>query len=371
MSMQPTRFRPLVDAPGPFASVYLDDSHDTADAAKQAELRWRAVADDVTAQGADEQLLDVVRTALEEAPAVVGRGGRAVIATRDGVQLDQRLIRVPDAPTARLSRLPYLVPVVVHGVDDPPYLTVVVDHAGADVVAHRGPAVRSMTVEGDRYPVHKAAGAESAGYGDPQRTAEGARLKNVQEVADEVTAVFEENDPAVVFVAGEVRSRADLLANLPKRVAERAIEVNAGARGSIDDDALAHDIDTHLRLRRVDVIDDAAQRFSAELQRDSGLATEGLAGVCAALREGAVETLLIGDLGDATLVAGDSPMTVAPSPEVLSELGSGQATTVRADEALPFAAVGIDADLIGVDERLTPRDGIAAILRYVPRTPAS
>jgi peptide chain release factor subunit 1 len=45
--------------------------------------------------------------------------------------------------------------------------------------------------------------------------------------------------------------------------------------------------------------------------------------------------------------------------------------TVRADEALPLAAVGIDANLIGVDERLAPRDGVAAILRYAPRTPAT
>ncbi|MEW5809781.1 MAG: hypothetical protein AB1925_10025 [Actinomycetota bacterium] len=369
--MQPNRFRALVDVKGPFASVFVDDSHDTEDAEKKAELRWRAIEEDLTGHGADEQLVSAVRDALAGAPPPVGRGGRAVIATRDGVHLNQRLIRPPDATIVRLSALPYLVPAVVHGVDDPPYLTVAVDHAGADITVHRGRRTHSMSVQGDRYPVHKAAGAENPGYGDAQRTADNARMKNVQEVAEEVTAAFEEVDPQLVFVVGEVRSRADLVASLPKRVAEVAVEVNAGARGSIDDEALAHDIDTHLRLRRVDVIDDAAQRFSAEINRDSGLATEGLAGVCAALREGAVDTLLIGDLGDATVVVGDSAMTVAPTPDVLSELGSGSTTTARADEALPFAAVSIDADLIGMDERLSPRDGIAAILRYAPRTSAS
>ncbi|WP_111508765.1 hypothetical protein [Mycobacterium kyogaense] len=368
--MQPSRFRALIDVPGPFASVFVDDSHDTADAAKQAELRWRAVTEDLASHGADDQLVGVVTDALTGAPAPVGRGGRALIATRDGVHLDQRLIRPPDAPIVRLSALPYLVPAVVHGVDDPPYLTVAVDHSGADITVHRAGRTRAVSVEGDRYPVHKASSAESPGYGDPQRTAENARMKNVQEVAEDVTATFEDADPDVVFVVGEVRSRADLLALLPQRVTEKVVEVNAGARGSVDAEALAHDIDTHLRLRRVDVIDAAAQRFSAEINRDSGLATEGLDGVCAALREGAVETLIIGDLGEATVVMGDSAMTVAPTPEVLSELGSAATTTVRADEALPFAAVGIDADLLGMDERLSPRDGIAAILRYAPRTPA-
>lgn len=183
--------------------------------------------------------------------------------------------------------------------------------------------------------MHKASGAESAGYGDPQRSADGARLKNIQAEAQAVTTTFDAERPEIVFVVGEVRSRSDLVSALPKRVADCVVDINAGARGSIDGAALAHDIDTTLQLRRAELIDGAAQRLTAELGRDSGLATEGLPGVCAALREGAVDTLLIGDLGDATVLLGDSPMTVAPTPEVLSELGAHQSTTVRADEALP------------------------------------
>src|SRR5689334_8722405 len=148
--MQPNRFRALVDTPGPFASVYVDDSHDTEDAAKQVELRCRAIEEELTGQGADDQLVGAVREALTAAPATVGRGGRAVIATRDGVHLDQRLIRPPDATIVRLSPLPYLVPAVVHGVDDPPYLTVVVDHAGADITVHRAGRTHEVSVEGDR-----------------------------------------------------------------------------------------------------------------------------------------------------------------------------------------------------------------------------
>ncbi|MEZ0341008.1 hypothetical protein ACAG25_13585 [Mycobacterium sp. pV006] len=368
--MQPTRFRPLVDAEGPFVSVYVDDSHNTADAQKQAELRLRAVVDELSAQGADESLIDVVEQSLSDSPQTVGRGGKAVVATRDGVQLVERLIRAPESPTVRVSGLPYLVPLVIHGVDDPPFLTVVVDHAGVDVAVHRNGTAVHTTVEGDAYPVHKAAGAEDAGYGDPQRAAEGARMKNIQEAAEAVTRTFDDERPQLVFVVGEVRSRADLLAQLPDRVTESVVEINAGARGSVDDEALGHDIDTHLRLRRVDVMDEAARRFQAESQRESGLATEGLDGVCAALREGAVETLLIGDLGDATVLVGDTPLVVAPTAEVMSELGEGQSRTVRADEALPLAAVGVDASLVAVDERVAPRDGVAAILRYAPRQSA-
>jgi peptide chain release factor subunit 1 len=369
--MNPDRFRRLAEVGGPFASVFVDDSHDTADADKQTDLRWRAVADELTALGADEALVDVVGQRLRTASGEPGRHGRGVIAHGEGVLLDQRLIRAPEQPTVRVSDLPYLVPIVRHGVDDPPYLIVVTDHAGADLTVHRGGRSHTSTVTGDARPVHKASGAESPGYGDVQRTADGARAKNVQEEAEKVVAAFDAADPQVVFVAGEVRSRADMIAALPVRVSERVVEVNAGARGTVDESALAADIDTHLRLRRVDAIDGAASRFRTASGSGSGLSTEGLAGVCAALREGAVETLILGELGDTTVVVGDSPLVVAPTPEVLSELGSSRGRVARADEVLPLAAVMVDAELIGMDARLDVRDGVAAVLRYAPRTAAS
>ncbi len=368
-SMQTSRFRPLINAKGPFVSVYVDDSHDTADAAKQAELRWRAVADELSSRGADADVIDTVREVLTESTPTVGRGGRAVLAGRD-VRVTQHLIRAPEQPVVRVSDLPYLVPAIVHGGDEPPHLVVTVDHEGADLQMRGGGRPHSSTVEGRGYPVHKASGAESAGYGDPQRTAEGARQKNIQAVAESVTALVDDEKPVLVFIVGEVTSRSDLIKALPQRVADEVVEVNAGARGSVDDAQLSHDIDEALQLRRVDDIDSAAARFRAERDRNSGLATEGLDGVCAALRDGAVDTLILGDLGDATVLLGDSPTMVAPSPEVLSELGAERHTTARADEALPYAAVSTDASLIGVDERLTPRDGVAAILRFAPRTSA-
>ena len=111
-------------------------------------------------------------------------------------------------------------------------------------------------------------------------------------------------------------------------------------------------------------IDEAAQRFQAEIGRDSGLASEGLAGVTAALRAGAVDTLIIGDIGDATVVAGEDLATVAPNPNVLSELGTAPTQVLRADEALPMLAVSTGASLVRTDERVAPADGVGAVLRY-------
>jgi hypothetical protein len=278
------------------------------------------------------------------------------------------LIRPTASPVVRVSTLPYIVPVVEHGVDHPTYVVVAVDHAGGDISLHRDGNATSDAVDGGGYPVHKAHGAETPGFGDPQPRAEEARRKNIRAVADRLTSVVDDAAPEVVFVVGEVQSRTDLVAELPERVASRAVQLRVGARHSGRNDAELRDaIDQEFQLRRVAAIDEATERFQAEIGRGSGLATEGLAGVTAALRAGAVETLIIGDIGDATVVAGDDIATVAPNPNVLSELGTPATQTLRADEALPMVAISTGATLVRTDERIAPTDGVGAILRYPVR----
>ena len=63
-------------------------------------------------------------------------------------------------------------------------------------------------------------------------------------------------------------------------------------------------MDAEFEQRRSTEVAQIAERFRGERGRGSGLAAEGLAAVCAALREGDVETLIVGDLNDATVVTG-------------------------------------------------------------------
>jgi hypothetical protein len=357
-------FRPLLASRGPFGSVYFDDSHDTEDADRQIELKWRSLREELETRGADPQITENIARAIEDARPAVGRSGRALVASPEGVLVDEHLIR-PTSSIVRVSPLPYLVPVVEHGVGEQSYVVVIVDHQGADITRIRGGAATSETVDADAYPVHKASGAETPGYGDAQRAPEGARQQNIRTVADRLTALVDDDAPAEVFVVGEVQSRADLMSQLPDRVASRVVELHVGARGSGFDDAdLRHEIEQALLGKRLELIDSAAQRFTAEIGRDKGLAVEGLHAVTAALRAGAVETLIIGELGDATVVAGDDIATVAPNENVLSELGAAPTQTLRADEALPMVAIATDAELVRTDERIAPADGIGAILRY-------
>ena len=365
--MDSERFRKLLDAPGPFASVYFDDSHDTHDAEAQLELKWRAVRARLEEQGADESVTNAIETAVMDLRPPIGRSGRAVVASAQGVVLNEHLT-IPTAETVvRVSELPYLVPIVEHGFDQQDYVLVEADHTGADITTHINGTLRSETVDGGGHPVHHAASAESAGYGDPQLRSDEAARKNMRAVADRVGELVDDKTIQVIFVVGEVRSRSDLLAELPERLRERAIPLEVGARHSGHDDSeVQRAIEAELAKRRLQLIDDAGQRFTAEIGRQSGLAAEGLGAVCSALRQGAVDTLIIGDIGDATVVADEGLTTVAPNENVLSEQGAAPDRTLRADEALPMFALSVGASLLHAGERIAPADGVAALLRYAP-----
>ncbi len=364
------RFRQLVDTPGPFASIYFEDSHDTQDAAAQLDVKWHEIRKELEEQGADGALISRVERAILDVRPPVGRSGRGVVAGAHRVLLNEHLIRAPASTVVRISELPYIVPLLESGVVHPNYLLVAVDRVGADITVYQSDTVRSDTVEAGGYPVHNAPESASTGHGDPQHRGEDrhrveeAVRKNVRAVADRLTELMDGSKAEAVFVVGQDRSRAELIADLPERVATRVVDLTVGARNTGVDDEVRHAIEAEFERRRLAVSREAAERFRAEKGRRSGLAVEGLAPVCAALREGAVETLIIGDVGDETVLAGDDLTTIALNADVLSEQGVAPTRTLRADEALPFVAISIGASLVRANGSLEPADGIAARLRY-------
>ncbi len=364
--MRSERLRWLATAEGPFASVYFDDSHDTADAIEQLEARWRNIQKHLDERGANAELLGKLEEAVLNHRPAVGRRGRAVVATSDQVLVNEHLISPPPATVVRVSDYPYLVPLIELEMQRPTYVFAAVDHAGADITLYQGDTISSTCIEGAGYPVHKPVTAGWNGYGDFQHTTEEAIRMNCRAVADHLTRLVDEADPEVVFLCGEVRSRTDVVAELPERVAQRVSQLHAGARKSgIDSEEIRELTSAEFARRRGIEMTDIADRFEAEIGRGSGLAAEGLAAVCAALRDGDVDTLIVGELGDATVVTGKALTTVAPDADVLSELGEPVERVARADEALPFTAIAVGASLVRADDRIAPVDGVGALLRYV------
>ncbi len=363
--MQSDRLHWLTTAAGPFASVYFDDSHNTADAAERLEATWRDIRRHLDGLKADDQLIGRLEEAVCNHRPAVGRRGRAVVATSDKVLVNEQLISSPPVTVVRLSEYPYMVPLIDREIRRPTYVFAAVDHAGADVRLYRGDTFSCTSIDGGGHPIHKPATAGWKGYGDFQHTAEEAARMNYRAVADHLTQLVDEADPEVVFVSGEIRSRSDLVATLPHRAAQRVWQLHGGARNSsIGEDEINELTLAEFARRRDTEMAEVTQRFEAELGRRSGLASEGLSAVCAALRNGEVDTLIVGELRDATVVTGAALTTIAPNADVLSELGEPVVRIARADEALPFTAIAADASLVRADGQMAPADGVGALLRY-------
>ena len=350
--MHAERFRTLIEARGPFVSVYFDDSHDTADATNQLDARLRDIRKHLEEHSVGADVIEAIDSAVRAKHPPVGRSGRGVIASGATIVVDQHLSVPPVTTILRVSDLPYILPVVEHGIPHTSYVLVAVDHTGADISVHHDGTSAGETVEGSAYPVHK------------QGRVEEAVRKNIREVADHLTRVSDETGADVVFITGEVDARAELVAELPERVAAKAVQLQGGGRTAGTDPAEVHrEIAEEFAHRRLAVIADAADRFAAG--HGAGLAVEGLADVTAALRDGAVETLIIGDLGNATVVADhDQLLLCGPDADTVSALGGSPDRVLPADEALPLLAVATGAALVRTDERLSPADGVAAVLRY-------
>jgi hypothetical protein len=364
--MQTQRFRSLTSATPPFVSVYIDDSRDSAEAESQLDARWRELQGQLEDQCGDERMLAEMAHAILHGEPAIGRQGRAVVASREGVLINEHLPNAPEETVLRVSDYPYLVP-LLDGAWRGAYIFAAVDHNGADITLHDGDDVRFESVDGGGYPVHKPVTAGWHGYGDFQRTTEEAVRMNVRATADRLTELVDKTGAEVVFVCGETRSRSDVVSALPRRVARRVSPWHGGAHGHrIGEDEAREHLQAEFDSRRVTESAAVADSYLAERARLSGLAVEGLAEVCAALREGCVDTLIIGDLGDVTVVTGESRTMVAPDADSLSAQGEPARRVARADEALPFAAIATDASLVRTRADLRPADGVAALLRYAP-----
>jgi hypothetical protein len=324
--------RPLYDRPGPFASVYLDATHNTEDAALVRDLRWRAADEQLAGAGADQATRDAMDAAVA-AHAGTGRHGLALFATAGEVLAEVALPDPPPVPMAAWSPLPVVAPLVADLGERVRWLRVVADRTGADLQLSTGDQpVREQVEGGEQYPVHKAkpGGWSSSRY---QRAAETSWDRNAKDVAEAVAEAATHAGVDVVVLAGDVHGRQLVLDHLPVALTGRVVVSDAGSRApGADPEALDLVTAEAVRMlatgRRADVLD----RYRTGRAR--GRAAAGRAQVRRALDVGRVDTLLVD--------------REVPVPDDLVGL-----------------AVRTDAEVatVGVDEERLP-EGVGAVLRY-------
>ena len=349
--MDTTTLRPLVTATGPFTSVYFEDSHDTEDAEKQLELKWRELKESLTAQHAPDGAVDALQAAIMDGPRATGRSGRALLAAGSEVLVDRHLADPPAATVARVSDLPYLLPLARYGELAMRHVVADVDQVGGALRAidERGNEMAADEVTGQAHPVHHSRGGGEAHHRMQHRTEE-IKQQNATELAETIALLAERAGAELIVIAGEVQGRKAVIDALPEHARSIAREATHPDVSEDLAEAVRHGL-----------LSELIERFHGALNQPQGLAVRGLAAVAAALREGNVEILLVGEPGEDVVCTGSTPAQIALGEEELKAYGASEIHRQRADEAVPAAAVAVNADLVHVSEGF---EGFGAILRH-------
>lgn len=347
-----------------FASVYYDSSHDTADAAKVQELRWREARSDLHEQGADDATLAALDRAIEHHRPTIGRGGHGLIAAEGEVVLSAELGTPPARPVHRWSPLPYVIPLVAQSPPRVPHLVVSVNRVGAELIAvgRDGEVAEQRTVTGHEQ-VHEPKPAGLPPPGHLREHVQERVRQNIADVADVVVELAEKVAAKLIVLSGETRGRSALREHLPHHLRSMSVEVPA----SHEPGELTEKVRGFVADRQAERTAGVIERFRGELDGSGRQAVQGIDATCGALREANVETLLLGFEAEATeelVFAGSDPIEIATEADQLDDLGISPAHRRRADEAIPIAAVAVGADLVYTDGELEPDDGFGALLRH-------
>jgi len=356
--------------------------------AELLERRGASVATVVFAapgfEGDAQARLDIrskdVRKQLEEAglpPAVVDRAAEVVLAHTGseglGIVADGRgtlVSRLADVDESeeiiQVEALPRFVPFLRDRFEDRPLVVVRCDRVGASIARVAGGEVaRDTEVVGDDSYVQKVA---SGGFSQArmQRHSEHTWDQNAKEIAEAVAAEADAVEAELVIVTGDERAVHLVAEHLPERFRDHLV---LDDHQPFDDESDAVVFDrarTLLRDRLGREIVDVLERFGEARGRGEG-AADGIPDVLAALRQGAVETLLVsGDSGDPVHVAVDDPMQLASQAAQLTDLGFDDVVEARLTDAAVAAALAGGAAVVIVPEHgpNSPSGAIGALLRY-------
>jgi hypothetical protein len=360
---------PVFAAPGPYATVCADVTHTTANADQELDLRVRAVADRLAAQGAPEAVVEAVRSRLLEGNEGGEAGtlrGRALVVASDGaVVLDHALVDAPPREVADWSPQPDLLPLLRGLPGRVPHIVVVADRVGADItfVGAEGEIEAEETVQGEDFQVRKVqvGGWSQLRY---QHNAENRWVHNADRVAEQIGAMARRLQPRFVLVAGDVRARQILTDRASDAWKDLVVTMDEGGRAAgADREPVARREAELVGEHEARAIADAVEKVQAAAAH--GLSVTGTGAVVEALRKGQVETLVLADEPvDEKLLVGDSPLTLGVDQHDMDALGT-HGTVVPHDRALLAATVASGAGVVVVPRSAMPGGApVAAILRY-------
>lgn len=356
--MDSATFQTVYAAPGPFATVLVDVSHDETGEHAHA-LRVRAACEQLGEQGADEAVVKRLADHLGELVRQPSPVARLVVANAEGVLYDEVVAKQVDRTVATWAPLPDLAHWVEHVDTRVDFVLALVDHAGGDVAVMHSDVPEPQderSITGETEHVHKVptGGWSALRY---QRETENVWAQNAELVAAEITKRVREGH-GLVLLAGDPRSKAlvrEALGDLPMDL----VDLESGTRaedggGEAMQQAVREVLMDEIVGRRVEWVHELRER----LGRGESVAT-GVRDVAAAFVRGQVETLLLDPAASAEL-----ELAPAQHPGLVLSPATPVEEPVRADLALVAAAAHTDAAVSVLPSRVMGGAPVAALLRW-------
>ena len=350
--------------PPPFTTGRLFTDPRAGDAAHRSEIRWKDLRRDLEARGAPDAAL---RGVSDLVPAAHLEGDTLFVVTdADAVRLVDHTDTGEERDLGHVAPVPHLLPVIRSRQAVPPYVVVLIDRTGADLMGFRsgGPGLAEK-VRGETSVIHKvhAGGWSMRRY---QQRAENTWEENAESVAAAVESFVRRLEARLVVVAGDVRAVALLREDLPTDV-DAMVRVIPGERARDRDPEDAVPKGTADLVAELVGDEEARLIERAREERGQGdLFVEGTAATAAALAGAQVAILLIAELDprDAPVVwIGPEGTQLATSREGVTAMGVDEPVEAPAVDALTRAAIATDA-LLRVTGDAGFLDGVAGLLRW-------
>ena len=334
--------RRLIDATGPFLSVAIPTPSELDDAQHRFEIRWKNAHRELEATQWDAQDLSELDALVATLPH---DGGASLVVMRaaDGTTIAEFLDEPIRETVVVESVLPRLALVIEARQRAISHLVVEADRAGADLLAFDGGRVlETDQVEGDTEHIHRSA---PGGWSQRrfQQRAENTWERNANDVAAQIVEMFEQHQPEMIFIAGDVRAQNMVLESLPERQRDMTCLIEAGSPEGIADE-VARMLSDHAARGVRDLLDRLKQRAG------TGTASTDVDDILACLDEGRVDHLLVNDDG------ADGPVTT----ELLGATPAG----ARVVDAAIAAAIRTDADVTVIPRVAALEGPIAALYRW-------
>ncbi len=352
---------------GPFLSVFLTTEQQVEQTAGHAELRWSSLRRRLAEEGAGEESLKVVD---ELVPGAHLEGSAlGVVVAGDGSVLVDHHRQPLRRDVARWSAAPTLTPFVSWREELPPHIVVLIDRAGADLVAvTRARPPGREAPGGETWRISKPRGGGWAHWSFERRVEE-TWARNARAVAGQVEELVDRIEARLVVVAGDEHAVSILRGALPERIVAllRLTEGGRAVDGSGGETAAVV-----ARLVASAAAEDtvaAIEKFREELG-EAERAVEGAAPTLGALRSSQVDVLLAHDAMKGSAVAwfpaGDPTLCVSAESELDGVGGPDRGGLVegRLVDVAVRAALCTGAAVRTVPLHGGPSEGLGALLRW-------